>query len=442
MDERTVLLAPDKFKGSLDAAQVAAALAEGLREVAPGVGVRTVPVADGGDGTVAALLSRGWRALPVEITGPEGRPVATRVALRGRTAVVESASTSGLAMLGSRPLRPLTASSRGVGEAIAAAVDAGAKEVVVGVGGTACTDGGAGMLAALGARVVGAAGAAVPDGGIGLGTVAAIDLAPARRRLAGVTVTVATDVDNPLTGPDGAAAVYGPQKGATADDVRFLDDALRHWARLVGGDPGLGGAGAGGGLGYGLVAGFGGTVRSGVDLVLELVGFRDEARSADLVVTGEGSLDAQSLRGKAVMGVLRATAAVRGCETGSGSGRAPGTGGAAPTGGAAGTGRAAGGGRATGGGRAAGGGRATGGGRASAVGGAREDGGSVRRDDARPLVVAVCGVDRLGPVATERLGLARVWSLVGRATTPEEAMSKAPELLRGVGRELLDVLPR
>lgn len=429
MDERTVLLAPDKFKGSLDAAQVAAALAEGLREASPDVGVRTVPVADGGDGTVAALLSRGWRALPVEVTGPEGRPVATRVALRGPTAVVESASTSGLALLGSRPLRPLTASSRGVGEAIAAAVHAGAKEVVVGVGGTACTDGGAGMLAALGARVVDAAGAPVPDGGIGLAAVATVDLAPARRRLGGVTLTVATDVDNPLTGPDGAAAVYGPQKGATADDVRFLDDALRHWARVVGGGPGLAGAGAGGGLGYGLLAGLGGTVRSGVDLVLELVGFQDDARSADLVVTGEGSLDEQSLRGKAVMGVLRATAAVRGRATGSGPGRAAGSGGAPGTG-------------APGPGGAAGGRRATGGGRASAAGGAWEDGGSVRRDDVRPLVVAVCGVDRLGPVATERLGLARVWSLVGRATSPEEAMSRAPELLRGVGRELLDVLPR
>jgi glycerate 2-kinase len=369
VDEPTVLLAPDKFKGCLSAAEVAGALAAGLRDVAPGARIRTVPVADGGDGTVAALLASGWRPLDMMVTGPQGTPVRAQVAVRGSTAVVESASTSGLALLAGRRLRPLTGSSRGVGEAIGAAVDAGARHVVVGVGGTACTDGGAGMLVALGARVLDVRGRPVPDGGVGLARAAAVDLAPARRRLEGICVTVATDVDNPLLGPEGAAAVYAPQKGATADEVLLLEDALRRWADLVGVRPDLSGAGAGGGLGYGLVAGLGATVRSGVDLVLEHVGFADAVAGADLVVTGEGRLDHQSLRGKAVVGVVRATRA---------AGRGP-----------------------------------------------------------RPPVLAVCGVDDLGPAAAAAAGLARVWSLAERAGSREASLLRAPELLREVGRELL-----
>ncbi|WP_225753566.1 glycerate kinase [Actinotalea sp. Marseille-Q4924] len=374
MDEPTVVLAPDKFKGCLTAAQVADALAAGIRDVSPEVRIRTVPVADGGDGTVAALLARGWRPLDVTVTGPDGAPVVARTAVRGRTAVVESSATSGLRLLQGRGLRPLTAGSRGVGEAIGAAVDAGARRVVVGVGGTACTDGGAGMLAALGARLLDGRGRPVPDGGAGLAQVATVDLEPARERLAGVEVIVATDVDNPLLGADGAAAVYGPQKGATADDVLRLDEALSRWADVVGVAPDLPGAGAGGGLAYGLMAGLGGTVRSGVDLVLELVGFHREVAAADLVVTGEGCLDEQSLRGKAVIGVVRAT---------------------------------------------------------------REG-----RAGALPPVVAVCGVNRLGADASARVGLARVWSLVDRAASTEDSLARAPVLLREVGRELIEVLPR
>lgn len=372
MDEPTVLLAPDKFKGCLTAAEVAAAVADGLRDVAPAVRLRTVPVADGGDGTVAALLTSGWGALDVLVTGPDGARVTAQVAVRGSTAVVESASTSGLALLTGRPLRPLTASSRGVGEAIGAAVDAGARHVIVGVGGTACTDGGAGMLAALGARVLDGRGRPVPDGGAGLARAVTVDLTPARRRLQGISVSVATDVDNPLVGPLGAASVYAPQKGATAEDVLRLEDALRQWAEVLGAGADLPGSGAGGGLGYGLVAGLGGVVRSGVDLVLEHVGFADAVAGADLVVTGEGRLDTQSLRGKAVVGVVRATRSAQ---------------------------------------------RGT-----------------------RPPVVAVCGVDALGPAATRAAGLARVWALTDRAASPEESLLRAPELLRGLGRELLAVL--
>lgn len=373
----TVVLAPDKFQGCLTGPEVAAALAAGLRRVAPAARVRAVPVADGGDGTVAALLRRGWTALDATVTGPDGLPVRTRIAVHDGTAVVESAGCSGLALLGGRR-RPLEAGSRGVGEAIAAAVDAGARHVVVGVGGTACTDGGAGMLAGLGARLRDAEGRPVHDGGGELARVASVDLAPVRRRLAGVSLTVATDVDNPLLGPQGAAAVYGPQKGAAPPDVLTLEAGLRSWAAVLGGDPELPGSGAGGGLGFGLVAGLGGTVRSGVDLVLELVGFADEVAGADLVVTGEGRLDQQSLRGKAVTGVLRAVVRERA-------------------------------------------GRATSGGRG-------------------PAVVGVCGVDLLGAADAGRLGFDRVWSLVDRAASAEDSIARAAVLLESVGAELLEWL--
>ena len=305
---RRVVVAPDKFKGCLPAAGVAAALAAGLR--AGGVeDVVELPVADGGDGTVDALVRHGWDVLPVRVTGPEGTPVDALVAVRGDTAVVESALTSGLDLLRGAPLRPLAAGSRGVGEAVAAAVDHGARHVVIGVGGTACTDGGAGLLQALGARVTAGDGSPVVDGGGALLDVAAVDLGPVRQRLAGVRVTVATDVDNPLLGPAGAAAVYGPQKGADPAQVAVLDDALRRFASLVApAQVDRPGAGAGGGIGFAALACLGGTLRPGIDLVLDLLGADALLAGTDLVVTGEGRFDEQSLRGKAPVGVLAAAA--------------------------------------------------------------------------------------------------------------------------------------
>lgn len=307
-----VLLAPDTFKGSLSATQVAARLAAGLR--AAGVTVEELPVADGGEGTVEAALAAGYEPVELHATGPLGEPVATRYARRGDVAVVEMAAVSGLGMVDPDPATARTATSRGLGEVIAHALDAGARRVVIGVGGSASTDGGAGMLAALGARLTGPHGE-LGDGGGALRDVLTVDLAALHHGLAGVELVLAGDVDNPLLGPAGAAAVYGPQKGADAATVVELDEGL---AALVAaleraGVPGARrlttahGAGAAGGVGYGCLL-LGATRRAGIEEVLALTGFVDRLPGADLVVTGEGSLDEQSLHGKAPVGVARAAA--------------------------------------------------------------------------------------------------------------------------------------
>lgn len=306
----TVLLAPDKFKGSLSAAEVSKALARGLHAVAD-VDTISLPVADGGDGTVAAAIAAGYTRVPVVATGPTGQPVQTAFARRGETAVVEMADVSGLVRLPGGVPAPLTATSRGLGEVIAAAIDAGCTDVVVGIGGSASTDGGAGMASALGARLTDSSGAELDGGGSSLAALAAVDLTDLRNRTAGVQLVVACDVDNPLTGPRGAAAVYGPQKGATPADVAVLDAALVHWADVVSAATGrddrdAAGAGAAGGVGYAALALLGATLRPGIELVLDLVGFDDALAAADLVITGEGALDEQTLHGKAPAGVAAA----------------------------------------------------------------------------------------------------------------------------------------
>ncbi|MCI2419459.1 glycerate kinase [Saccharopolyspora sp. K220] len=310
-----VLIAPDKFKGSLSAPEVAEAVAAGLRRVRADVEVRLAPVADGGDGTVQAALASGYISIPVRVAGPIGDPVDTEIAISGDTAVVEMASASGLALLDPAELAPLAASSEGTGEAILAALDAGARTVVLGVGGSACTDGGAGMLAALGVRVLDAAGNPLPPGGGPLAQVASVDLSGLDPRLAETDVLLASDVDNPLLGEHGAAHVYGPQKGADPEQVRFLDEALGRWARAVLAAGGRDvadqpGAGAAGGVGYGALAVLGARMRPGVDVILELVDFEKRLAGAGLVIIGEGSIDEQTLRGKGPAGVaVRAVAA-------------------------------------------------------------------------------------------------------------------------------------
>jgi len=308
-----VLIAADKFKGSLTAAEVAAAVRAGLQRVRPEIRVVVVPVADGGDGTLAAAVAAGYREVAVTATGPTGEPVATRYARDGDLAVVELADVSGLSRLPDG-MAPLTATSRGTGEVIAAAIDAGCRRVVLGIGGSACTDGGAGLVRALGARLLDADGAEIGEGGGALAELATIDFAALRARLSGVEVTVACDVVNPLTGPDGAAAVYGPQKGASAADVAVLDAALNHWAEVVQAATGAGlrdaaGAGAAGGVGFAALAVLDADLRPGTELVFELVGFPEKLADAALVVTGEGSLDEQTLHGKAPIGVARAAQA-------------------------------------------------------------------------------------------------------------------------------------
>lgn len=308
-----VLIASDKFKGSLTAAQVAAAVGEGVRRSRPDVQIDSVPVADGGDGTLAAAVAAGFTLVPVTASGPTGEPVESGYARRGDIAVVELADVSGLVRLPSGPA-PMTAGTLGTGQVVAAAVIAGCRRIVLGIGGSASTDGGAGLLQALGARLLDAEGVPIGAGGAALTGLAALDLTPLHDTTAGVEFVVACDVDNPLTGPVGAAATYGPQKGAGPGQVLELDDALTHWADLVAAHTGsdrrdIPGAGAAGGVGFAALALLGAELRPGIELVLDLVGFHDQLDGVDLVITGEGALDEQTLHGKAPAGVAAAAAA-------------------------------------------------------------------------------------------------------------------------------------
>ncbi|WP_193384324.1 glycerate kinase [Streptomyces davaonensis] len=311
-----MLIAADKFKGSLTAVQVAERVMAGLRQVVPDVEVEALPVADGGDGTVAAAVAAGFERREVRVAGPLGDEVTAAFALRGDTAVVEMAEASGLQRLPAGVFAPLTASTYGSGELLRAALDAGARTIVFGVGGSATTDGGAGMLSALGARFLDADGEPVAPGGGGLAALDSADLSGLDARLDAVELVLASDVDNPLTGPTGAPAVYGPQKGASPDDVATLDAALAHFAKVL--EKSVGsqaaehaaspGAGAAGGIGYGALL-IGARFRPGIEVMLDVLGFAPALERADLVITGEGSLDEQTLHGKAPAGVAAAARA-------------------------------------------------------------------------------------------------------------------------------------
>ncbi len=311
-----VLIAADKFKGTLTAVEVAERVTAGLRRVRPGLEVEALPVADGGDGTVAAAVAAGFERREVRVAGPLGEPVTAAYALHGDTAVVEMAEASGLQRLPAGVFAPLTASTYGSGELLRAALDAGARTIVFGVGGSATTDGGAGMLAALGARFLDAAGEPVGPGGGGLRDLATADLSGLDERLSSVDLVLASDVDNPLTGPKGAPAVYGPQKGASPEDVATLDGALTHFAAVLEKTVGARaaehalapGAGAAGGIGYGALV-LGARFRPGIEVMLDVLGFATALEKATLVITGEGSLDEQTLHGKAPAGVAAAARA-------------------------------------------------------------------------------------------------------------------------------------
>lgn len=306
-----VLVAPDKFKGSLTAPEVADHIGRGLRKRSASIRTVLLPVADGGDGTLDAALRTGFERVPIQTAGPTGVPTESSYARRGDEAVIELAAICGLQRLpGGRPA-PLHATSYGLGEAVLHAAKAGCRRIVLGIGGSASTDGGAGLLMALGARVTDSCGAPVEQGGAGLVTAHQLDLTTLHPALDGVEVLVASDVQNPLFGPDGAAAVYAPQKGATVEEVQLLDRAMRHWAGLVARSNGRdwsaqAGAGAAGGVGFAAIAVLGARLHPGIELVLELVGFADKLAGACLVVTGEGMLDEQTLAGKAPAGVARA----------------------------------------------------------------------------------------------------------------------------------------
>ena len=318
ISRRVVLVAPDKFKGSLTARQAATALAAGLTDARPDLRVVTCPVADGGEGTVEAAVASGFRSRSATVRGPLGHPVKAEFATKGSTAIVELAQASGLHLLpepGPSPRTAAVATTYGTGELLVAALDAGAETIVLGLGGSATTDGGAGMLQALGATFRDDAGEVLGPGLAHPSTIASADLAGLDPRIATAEMVVATDVDNPLCGARGAAAVFGPQKGAMAEQVLVLDQDLRRWAGVlaeagVKASPDHPGAGAAGGVGFAALGALRARARSGVDVVLDLVGFDGLLGDAWIVVTGEGSLDEQSLGGKAPIGVLRAAQAL------------------------------------------------------------------------------------------------------------------------------------
>jgi glycerate kinase len=309
-----VLAAPDKFRGTLTSTEAAAAIAAGWRRARPEDSVDQVPLADGGEGTLDSLLAAlGGRIVPERVTGPLGEPVGADFGLAdaGRTAVVEMARASGLALVPPARRDPLRATSRGTGELIAAATRSSPERIVVCIGGSATTDGGAGMAQALGARLLDSSGRDIGPGGAALLELDRIDASGLLPEARGCRFLVASDVDNPLLGPQGAAAVYGPQKGASADDVAMLDRALGRYAEVLRRDLGVDvaespGAGAAGGLGAGLMAFLGAELSPGIDVVMEAVRFADRLVGAAAVFTGEGKLDEQSLRGKVVAGVRRA----------------------------------------------------------------------------------------------------------------------------------------
>ncbi|WP_144660076.1 glycerate kinase [Paenarthrobacter nicotinovorans] len=303
-----ILIAPDKFKGSLTAAEAASAMAEGALRVYPDAVTTQFPVADGGEGTLDAAISAGYEERNNAVVGPILKPVGASWAIRkdsfgGATAVIETAMASGLAHMEPTSENSLRAHSYGCGQLIAAALEAGATEIVLGVGGSAMSDGGSGALRALGLKPLDSAGNVVPLGGGSLGDVVALDVSELDPRLPAVKFRIAVDVQNPLYGAEGAAHVFGPQKGADADAVEKLDAGLRNWASLLreasGRDVNVPGAGAAGGFPASFLAFTDAELEGGFALVAGLTGLASHLGEADLVITGEGSMDEQSLTGKA-----------------------------------------------------------------------------------------------------------------------------------------------
>lgn len=307
-----LVIAPDSFKESLSARAVAEAIAAGWARVYPDAELLLCPMADGGEGTVDALLSAtDGKLQQTRVSGPLGDPVEAHWGLLPNAqAIIEMAEASGLHRVEPGRRDVLAASSHGTGELIRAALDAGVRRIVLGLGGSATNDGGAGLLAALGVRFLDREGQELPLGGAALARLSQIDLTGLDTRLAQVEVMVAADVDNPLCGPRGASAVFGPQKGASPEQVAQLDEALAHYADVMAATLGedlrdLPGVGAAGGLGFAARAVLRAGFRPGVELVAELSGLAQAMQGADLVITGEGRLDGQSLHGKTPVGVAR-----------------------------------------------------------------------------------------------------------------------------------------
>lgn len=308
-----IIVAPDSFKGSISARALCAAVKQGILRVFPEAEVVELPLADGGEGTMENLVyaSRG-RKVEVEVTGPLGNRVTAAYGVLGdgRTAVIEMAQASGLPLVPAAERNPLVATSYGTGELIAHALDAGFRRFIVGLGGSATNDGGAGMLQALGLALLDESGRPLPPGGAALRRLHRIDASKLDARLRESSFEVACDVTNPLCGPQGASAVFGPQKGATPEMVAVLDEALRHYGECIRRERGIDvldapGAGAAGGMGAALLGFLNARMRSGIEMVLEESGWMRHLAGADLIVTGEGKLDAQTLSGKVIAGVCR-----------------------------------------------------------------------------------------------------------------------------------------
>jgi glycerate kinase len=308
-----IAIAPNAFKGTLTAAQAAACIERGLRRALPGLATVKIPLADGGDGTLPAIVeATGGKRVRCWVGDPLGRSIPSTFGVTGdgRTAVIEMALASGLALLKPGERNPLPTSSRGTGELIRAALDRRVTEIILGIGGSATNDGGAGLARALGVKFLDARNRELPEGGGALAKLARIDLTGLDARLKSTAISVACDVDNPLCGPRGAARVYGPQKGATPAMVRRLETGLKRLAAVIQRDAGvsvahLPGAGAAGGLGAGLVALLGARLRPGADLVTQAIGLESKLAGCDLIITGEGRLDGQTACGKAPAGVAR-----------------------------------------------------------------------------------------------------------------------------------------
>ncbi|MCU1724113.1 glycerate kinase [Pseudomonas sp. 5P_5.1_Bac1] len=308
-----IVIAPDSFKDSLSAEGVAAAIAEGIAAVLPGSQLICCPMADGGEGTMDAIVAAchgEQRALNVR--GPLGFEVSAHWGwlADSRTAIIEMAQASGLQLLTLEQRDACRTSTFGTGQLIGAALDAGAERIILAIGGSATNDAGSGMLRALGLRTFDAQGSELEEGGLALARVARLDASGLDSRLAGVRLEVAADVDNPLCGSNGASAIFGPQKGASPEQVELLDHALGHFAdhcaQLLGRDVrDFPGCGAAGGMGFAAKAFLDAQFRPGIEVVAELAGLEDAVQGADLVITGEGRFDAQTLRGKTPFGVAR-----------------------------------------------------------------------------------------------------------------------------------------
>ena len=308
-----IVIAPQAFKGSISAMEVSKAIQEGVINVFPDSEIILCPVADGGDGTLETLVeSTGGSINETTVTGPIGSPVRALWGAMGdqKTAVIEMARTSGLALLTLDERDPLNATTFGLGEIILSALDAGFRDFIIGIGGSATNDAGAGMAQALGIRLLDKTDTEIPVGGAALQNLRTIDISKLDNRILNSDFQVACDVNNPLTGPEGAAAIYGPQKGASKQQIDILDKALSNLSSIIKKDIGkevseIPGAGAAGGLGAGIMAFMDGNLRTGVDIVLDKVGLDSLLDSADLVITGEGGLDFQTVYDKAPIGVAK-----------------------------------------------------------------------------------------------------------------------------------------